>query len=207
MHYLREFNRHIRSLIDPKKPILYRSNINYLKTYFDYIVSISNDNEKLIMSFLEHFDSIESITVNNIEKKFSEFILFNSVEKDHYIVDIKEVPTGRGIYFLMDETGEILYIGKSKNLTNRVIESYLMKLPHGVSYFEYLNVDNYNEGAEDIFEAIAIDYYLPILNNQFETFKVSHKTYHIAMKKLEEEVVGSNMICVDISYNNNIIEE
>jgi hypothetical protein len=200
MHYLRDFNRHIRRLIDPNKPILYRSNINYLRTYFDYIVSISNDNEKLILSFLEHFDCVESITVANIEKKFSEFILFNSVEKDHYTLSIQEVPTGRGVYFLRDETGEILYIGKSKNLTSRVIESYLMKLPHGVDYFEYFNVDDYSEGAENMFEAIAIDYYLPILNNQFETFKVSHRIYHLAMQEIEEKISNSKTIRIDLSY-------
>jgi hypothetical protein len=207
MHYIREFNRHIRSLIDPEKPILYRSNINYLKTYFDYIVSISNDNEKLIISFLQHFDSIDSITVNNIEKKFAEFILFNSTEKDYYTINIKEFPNGRGIYFLFDETGEVMYIGKSKNLTSRVIESNLMKLPLGVDYYQHLNLDNWNEGAEDVFESIAIDYYLPTLNNKFESFNVTHKIYYKVLRHIEENLYKSEMVSIDISYNNSIIEE
>ena len=39
---------------------------------------------------------------------------------------IQRVPTKPGVYFFKDESGEIIYIGKAKNLRNRV-RSYFQK--------------------------------------------------------------------------------
>ena len=42
---------------------------------------------------------------------------------------IQQVPTKSGVYFFKDESGEIIYIGKAKNLRNRV-RSYFQRSKH-----------------------------------------------------------------------------
>ncbi len=42
---------------------------------------------------------------------------------------IKQIPTKPGVYFFKDESGEIIYIGKAKQLRNRV-RSYFQQSKH-----------------------------------------------------------------------------
>ena len=40
---------------------------------------------------------------------------------------IKDVPDNPGVYMMLDEQGEIIYVGKAKNLKNR-LRSYFFNL-------------------------------------------------------------------------------
>ena len=68
--------------------------------------------------------------------------------------ELKKLPTNPGVYIMHNTQGEIIYIGKAKNLKNRV-KSYFrastnhsIKTKHMVSHiawFEYIITDNENE--------------------------------------------------------------
>ncbi len=80
--------------------------------------------------------------------------------KQHFIVDdeLKKLPKQPGVYIMHDAQDTILYVGKAKNLHNRV-RSYFQKKIVGrgpqiesmvrqVAYFEYI-VSAASHGASD----------------------------------------------------------
>ena len=79
------------------------------------------------------------------------------------------IPTHPGIYLMKDSKGNIIYIGKAKNLKNRV-KSYFIKnqnyktqkLVENISDIEFVLTDN--EGEAFILEANMIKRYRPMFN-------------------------------------------
>lgn len=86
-----------------------------------------------------------------ILSKQLEFI--NTQQLDFYKMNIQRnnIPTSPGVYFFKNSLGEIIYIGKAKNLRNRVMSYFTSEhqqspktriLVKNIDSFEYLLVDN-----------------------------------------------------------------
>jgi excinuclease ABC subunit C len=79
------------------------------------------------------------------------------------------IPSQSGIYIMKDKTGKIIYIGKAKNLRNRVRSYFLknqnyktQKLVEKISDIEFVLTDNESEAF--LLEANMIKRYRPIYN-------------------------------------------
>ena len=79
------------------------------------------------------------------------------------------IPIHSGIYIMKDNTGKIIYIGKAKNLRNRVRSYFLknqnyktQKLVEKISDIEFVLTDNESEAF--LLEANMIKRYRPIYN-------------------------------------------
>ncbi|MEX0657291.1 MAG: excinuclease ABC subunit UvrC [Nitrosopumilaceae archaeon] len=79
------------------------------------------------------------------------------------------IPSHPGIYLMKDKTGKIVYIGKAKNLKNRVRSYFLknqnyktQKLVESISDIEFVLTDNEREAF--LLEANMIKRYRPIFN-------------------------------------------
>src|SRR5438445_613777 len=86
-------------------------------------------------------------------------------------IDISKItiPTHAGVYIMKDDTGKIIYIGKAKNLRNRVRSYFLknqnyktQKLVEKISDIEVVLTDNESEAF--LLEANMIKRYRPIYN-------------------------------------------
>src|SRR5437867_6931562 len=86
-------------------------------------------------------------------------------------IDISKItiPTHPGVYIMKDDTGKIIYIGKAKNLRNRVRSYFLknqnyktQKLVEKISDIEFVLTDNESEAF--LLEANMIKRYRPIYN-------------------------------------------
>ena len=83
----------------------------------------------------------------------------------------KKLPFNPGVYLMKNENGEIIYIGKAKNLKNRVL-SYFMsdsnhsekvkKMVKNVHHFDYIVTDSEFEAL--VLECSLIKKYLPKYN-------------------------------------------
>src|SRR5256712_11349664 len=87
------------------------------------------------------------------------------------VIDISKIaiPPHSGIYIMKDDTGKIIYIGKAKNLRNRVRSYFLknqnyktQKLVEKISEIEFVLTDNESEAF--LLEANMIKRYRPIYN-------------------------------------------
>ena len=85
--------------------------------------------------------------------------------------ELNKLPTSPGVYIMHKAGGEIIYVGKAKNLKNRVRqyfnESYkktnkILQMVHNIDYFEYIVVDNELESL--ILESNFIKEYRPKYN-------------------------------------------
>ena len=90
------------------------------------------------------------------------------------------IPIQSGIYIMKDDTGKIIYIGKAKNLRNRVRSYFLknqnyktQKLVQKISDIEFVLTDNESEAF--LLEANMIKRYRPIYN--IELKDQQHYTY------------------------------
>ncbi|HXG74626.1 MAG TPA: excinuclease ABC subunit UvrC [Candidatus Nitrosotenuis sp.] len=86
-------------------------------------------------------------------------------------LDIKKIaiPSHPGIYLMKDENGKIIYIGKAKNLKNRVRSYFLknqnyktQKLVEKISDIEFVLTDN--EAEAFLLESNMIKQYRPVFN-------------------------------------------
>src|SRR3989441_12335820 len=87
------------------------------------------------------------------------------------VIDISKIAISphSGIYIMKDDTGKIIYIGKAKNLRNRVRSYFLknqnyktQKLVEKISEIEFVLTDNESEAF--LLEANMIKRYRPIYN-------------------------------------------
>ncbi|MDD3627746.1 MAG: nucleotide excision repair endonuclease [bacterium] len=115
------------------------TNIERLMEIFSFpyrnIVHIRN-----ILMFLEQlkdfiFDELAELGINSVEEVVelceSNVFRFDFSGREFNEIFLKKIPEQPGIYFFKDETGKIIYVGKSKNLNSRV-NSYF-KLPPNTS--------------------------------------------------------------------------
>ncbi len=85
--------------------------------------------------------------------------------------EIKKLPKNPGIYIMKNDKGEIIYVGKAKNLSNRVRSYFRSSTNHSekvkamvknIAEFEYIIVDNEVEAL--ILESNLIKRYVPKYN-------------------------------------------
>lgn len=95
----------------------------------------------------------------------------NFVVKEHIKEQLKKLPQNPGVYIMKDQEGEIIYVGKSKNLKNRVssyfrgFNSHMPKVQTmviNIAEFEYFITDTEVEAL--ILEANLIKKHLPRFN-------------------------------------------
>ncbi len=115
----------------------------------DFIKELFEKNSIETLSNLKDFISLKSEPFDFSEKKFNEKFL-------------KELPSGSGVYFFLDRKGEIIYIGKSKNLKRRV-SSYFSrkeKEEEKLIKIQKLTYEINLKKTESEFEAILEEAYL-----------------------------------------------
>jgi hypothetical protein len=185
----KKFDNYIRNLINTEHKLIYKSNLELMRNYYEFLFYSLND-LKICDKYLNLFTSIENINVSNIESNFSNLIL--SEKLNHFNLEkIKNVKDA-GIYFIYDENDEMIYIGKSNNLNKRALQSFINKLPLGSYSLKLMILES---ESINLFEAIAIDYFLPIYNNKLENLpKLRHRTYvklinHITDKLNELDII------------------
>ena len=85
--------------------------------------------------------------------------------------ELKKLPTSPGVYLMHKHDGEVIYVGKAKNLKNRVKQyfsdsyqktSKIEQMVANIDYFEYVVVDNELESL--ILESNFIKEYRPRYN-------------------------------------------
>ena len=95
----------------------------------------------------------------------------NFVVKEHIKEQLKRLPNEPGIYIMKDSKGEIIYVGKSKNLKNRVssyfrgFNSHMPKVQTmvvNIADFDYIITDSETEAL--VLEANLIKKHLPRFN-------------------------------------------
>jgi hypothetical protein len=181
--YQKEFNNHIRNLMDIEHNFIYKNNLELFRLFYTFLAKKYKDKE-LCLYYLELFDKISQININTIESNFSNLLLeFQS--DSFYLYDLEQMEDYlSGLYFIYNEYEEIIYIGKSTNLKERALQSFLNKLPYGATYLKVIPFTNHLENVE----GVAIDYFLPPYNNKFEKIDVSYRTYTVLVKFIERNL-------------------
>lgn len=105
---------------------------------------------------------IQVVRINGMLLKMSDFNIEN---------ELKKLPTSPGVYLMHKHDGEVIYVGKAKNLSNRVKQyfqktrtrtSKIEQMIQNIDYFEYIVVDNELESL--ILESNFIKEYRPRYN-------------------------------------------
>jgi hypothetical protein len=180
------FEKHIKSLIENENDFIFKTNLELFRKFYEYL-NINFKDDTLGPRYLYTFDSISLIKQDKIEEEFSNILLeYNSdiLNLDEFV----NYENGSGIYAIFNNLKNLIYIGKSRNLSSRSLQSFLNKLPYGATYIKI--IDSFNEEWIDHIEAISIDFFMPMYNNKKETFTTSHKQYtkniFLILDKLKE---------------------
>ena len=180
MNWRKKIHKKVKRLIEGSETLTYRTSIVYLERYCEGLRFFSGyDNfEMSVINFLDTFKQIEDLTNAKIESNFNDFVqeFFVGMINMDFFSKLK----GGGVYVLYNEYDEIIYIGKTRHLDKRPLQSFLCKFPLGAVYLKILDINaswDINDFWIDVFEAIMIDYFLPIYNTQKESFDMTHKQY------------------------------
>lgn len=165
-------------LLNNNESTIWKTDYVYLKTYHQYLITLKNRGyieKDVIDNFVDSFQEIKDIKATNIEKVFYD-ILEDYVIEYFNLDEIYKVDSS-GLYFLFNEFGNIIYIGKSiKNLPSRSIQSFVSKLPLGATSIKLLPLP-YSKEIIDAMEAIAIIEYNPVANQQKEELSVNYYSF------------------------------
>lgn len=114
----------------------------------------------------------------------------NFVVKEHIKEQLKKMPNCPGVYLMRDSMGEVIYVGKSKNLKDRVSSYFrgfsshqpkVQTLVINIAEFEYVITDNEVEAL--ILEANLIKKYMP----RFNILLKDDKMYPYILVTVDEE--------------------
>lgn len=193
----KQFEKHIQSLINKESTFIFKTNLELLRLFYNTMYSLFND-EELCNLYLELFSSISEITSNNIESNFSNLIIESKL--DLFSIDEFRDKQESGIYFIFNDLDNLIYIGKTTNLSLRPLQSFINKIPYGAKYIKFYELP---ELTISLFESIAIDYYLPMYNNKKEDIpKMTYRNYAKYLGAIKEIIDKSEKI-----YPININEE
>jgi len=165
----KEIFEKIKMLQTSNEDLIYNSNMVTLNYYYEYI--LTKYNTELASIFLNSFTVNDVLNYSTIEKKFIDFIYSNML----FYIDsnFDSFENKKGIYLILNQDDEIIYIGKSSNLSSRSIQSFISKLPYGANKLIPFEIS-----FNSIIEAVGIDYYTPICNQKFESLgEINRKFY------------------------------
>lgn len=185
----------------PRKTIDYYSGnfIAKLIIFFKENYFLSDKQIKIISDTIEKLENIEN-DIDKIQNKFSEF-------KDNDFYDEQEIQTfltneideilpfiesKNGVYFIYNKNNEIVYIGKSKNLKTRMLQS--LANYKGLS-FSFIITNTHIDAC--VLELYYIGKYKPVFNHDpiiidDVTINISHnykmsKVYKLKVKDVLNE--------------------
>lgn len=150
----------ISSIQESFGELIFNSAITTLDYFYSFIER--KYTYRLSNKFLEYFNTPKDFVYSTIEQNFCDFCYDNLI---FYVDDIK-FDINAGIYFLYNQEGNIVYVGKSRNLKDRIVSSFTSKLPYGVKTFKYVEI-RFLKAIDDL-EGIMIDYFKPVLNQKKE---------------------------------------
>jgi len=181
----------IRKLQVKENVFIFNSIIDSLDRHYNFLCQ--NYESKLSDTFLDMFQKQSDLTYSSIQNNFLTFITTHSK-----ITPIEDLGYKGGVYFIYDAEDTLLYIGKSHNIHKRVVESFINKLSYGASYFQ-IAAPKYM-GEIDIWEAVAIDFYKPLLNQKAETFEnITHRKYTQISLDILLQLRDNNQLTISIS--------
>jgi hypothetical protein len=186
MNAQKHFETYISQLIQRENSLIYKNNLELLRQFYNFILKRFKD-EDIANLYLSSFDKLNDITSSKIEENFSKIVFelidndfdyFNLDELNHYI-------DKSGIYFIFNNINNLIYIGKSKHLATRALQSFINKMPYGSTYIKIIEID---ADHLSLFESISIDFFMPLYNNKLEEFNVSHKSYSKLLRYIENKL-------------------
>jgi len=176
IYYRKRFNKHFNEMFKQNNIFVYKTTLEFLRKFVDSLVEwkeygIEHSN---IIEFMELWwldGDYDDITSRKIENAYCDTILKNCSHNLN-LNEFKSYFNKNGLYFIYDDFGDVIYIGKSKNLGKRALESFLCKFPYGATYIKILKLsDNIPEEMLDNVEKIAITDLKPIYNNTNENIE------------------------------------
>lgn len=201
-HLELHFDNHISELMLSENDFIFKNNLELLKKFYDFIYSRFK-NISLCHQYLSLFNSINDIKQDNIESNFSMIMLEHN--DGFFNLELFQKFEGRsGIYFIFKENGTLIYIGKSKHLISRPLESFMNKMPYGANSIKIIPL---RENVIDFCEAISINYFLPMYNNKFERFDCSHRTFCKWIESIKDDLENLDYLYPTSHKSNSQITE
>jgi hypothetical protein len=184
------FEAHIQKLILKEDNFIYKTNLELLRLFYNFLYTKFND-EILCKLYLEQFTSISDITSSKIESNFYDVINDSNIKL--FDIDDSELLNESGVYCIFNEIGNLMYVGKTNNLSSRPYQSFINKLPYGATYIKLLK---YIFPLNDCIESVMIDYYLPIYNNKKEQLPswINNRQYCNLMQIVKKDLEQSKSI-------------
>jgi hypothetical protein len=186
----KRFEAHIHNLILKEDNFIYKTNLELLRLFYNFLYTKFND-EELCKLYLEQFTSISDITSSKIESNFSDLIIEYNIKL--FDIDDSELLNESGVYCIFNEIDNLMYVGKTNNLSSRPYQSFINKLPYGATYIKLLK---YIFPLNDFIESVMIDYYLPIYNNKKEQLPswINNRKYCNLMQIVKKDLEQSKSI-------------
>lgn len=185
MDFRRIVKDKLNELLGRQNQLTYRPLICYMERYAEALRYFSgyDDYGIALDYYLKLFNSVEDIKTETIEKNFDIIVqkfFPGMINYDEFAYLKKE-----GIYCIFNDDNEVVYVGKSKNLSQRALQSFICKFPNGAVYLRVLPTK-----YKDEVEAVLIDYFNPIYNSRKEQFNLTDEEYdsikYQAIQKLSE---------------------
>ena len=141
----------------------------------------------LLKNFIDLVFNNNSITSTVIEKSFTDTLIQSNMSISHLdYTSLEEFKNQCGVYFIYNKYDKIIYIGKSINMNERPLVSFMNKIPHGATYIRLFCDENLGEGNVEYVETVAIDYYSPIYNTLTSKVEGTYKFYTKLIKLIEQ---------------------
>lgn len=189
----KKFEKYISQLMRYDNSIISKNNLELLRQFYNYTLT-KFENVEMSDLYLTSFKSISDITCSKIEENFSK-ILFKFIDAgfDYFdTIELEKYNNEYGVYFIFNNLNNLIYVGKSSNVGSRALQSFINKMPYGATYIKIIEFDN--DVSYGMFEAIAIDYFMPLYNNKLEPFNLTHKTYSKLIKSIERILEKKELI-------------
>ena len=208
--YEEYFNSTIQQFIIKNNNFIYKGNLELLRKFYNSLIVDwfrFGLEEEDVSNWLDKFIDISKITPSNIEEQYSNLILDKCIH-NLYLDDFNEY-TGYGVYFIYDIYGNIIYIGKSKNVETRALQSFINKYPYGATSIKIVKDKFMTIGTIlDKFECVMIDYYKPLYNNTNEDLsEITHRQYANHLYRILKKLDNSKQMFLTSRKEYSIDEE
>jgi hypothetical protein len=187
MNAQKHFETFISKQIQIENSLIYKNNLELLRQFYNFILKRFKDVD-IATLYLSSFNKLNDITSSKIEENFSKIVLeLIDNDFDHFNLDeLNQYIDKSGIYFIFNNINNLIYIGKSKHLATRALQSFINKMPYGSTYIKIIELDDVQHLS--IFESVSIDFFMPLYNNKLEEFNLSHKSYSKLLRYIETKL-------------------